>query len=626
MLQEALDYLKQGWSVIPIHSIKQGRCTCGFSSCGKPGKHPRLKKWTEFQNRLPTVKEVKTWFEQWPDSNIATITGKVSNLVVVDIDDIDVYKKIFNASPTGMFSTTGSGGKHLFYEYPDGVDKVPNSVSKLMPEVDVRGDGGYVVLPPSNHASGGFYKWNRTKTAKALSEEALDIILNREEEPEKVSTSKDARKNWIEDTIRNGIKDGSRNDTIAKLAGYYAGKGMDEEITIATLNDWAQRKIKGYGQDFTYQELVTTVKSIFSKEKRKPVSREAKVQKSDTSDVLEHLKLDAFLEQHGGRRVEWAIENWLPSKTIHMVISPPETYKTWLLFDMAVSLASGADFLGHYPVAQNAIGPVLIIQQEDYLGGVAERLATISYGKLATSSVVCNDEKIKLQFAPSLNIYVHQEAELRVEDPEVMGRLENLIKNLGIKYVMIDPFYTIANLNNYGADALPYLMQFKELRNKYGVSFTIAHHTSKKDKKAKGGENITDREEGWGSQLINGWMETGWQVRKTDTENTILIRPHFKVAKSVHRPLFLSFDIATNIFPSKYKVTVKKELSVEQDINLSDLLREHGPMKKAEIVKMAGVTMEKATKDLKRFIEEGVIECDPTKTYAIIRKKKGVKF
>jgi hypothetical protein len=72
-LNQALDYLDMGWSVIPLR-----------------GKRPVLGSWLEYQKRLATREEVREWFRLEPDANIGIVTGKVSGLVVVDFDGITV--------------------------------------------------------------------------------------------------------------------------------------------------------------------------------------------------------------------------------------------------------------------------------------------------------------------------------------------------------------------------------------------------------------------------------------------------------------------------------------------------------------------------------------------------------
>lgn len=70
MLSKAMEYLSQGYSVIPL----------------KSDKTPRLVSWKEYQDRLPTEAEVETWWQTWPSAGIGIVTGKISGISVVDVD------------------------------------------------------------------------------------------------------------------------------------------------------------------------------------------------------------------------------------------------------------------------------------------------------------------------------------------------------------------------------------------------------------------------------------------------------------------------------------------------------------------------------------------------------------
>lgn len=139
MLVTALEYLKKGYSVIPLH---------------KGSKIPVVK-WMEFQKRLPTVDEISDWFSN--DCNLGFVTGAISNLVVIDVDTLKGGKaeKIYDRFPTELIAKTGNG-YHFYYKHPGW--HVDNAVA-LEDGIDVRGDGGYVVAPPSVHPNGAIYRW-----------------------------------------------------------------------------------------------------------------------------------------------------------------------------------------------------------------------------------------------------------------------------------------------------------------------------------------------------------------------------------------------------------------------------------------------------------------------------------
>ena len=146
-LSAALEYAGYQWSVIPIRAHE---------------KRPLLR-WQEYQQRCATVDEIKQWFQRWPDINIAVVTGKVSGVVVLDIDprhhgdrSLSQWEQENSALPRTLEVITGGGGRHLYFKYPG--SPVHNRVG-LAPGIDFRGDGGCIVVPPSIHPNGNVYRW-----------------------------------------------------------------------------------------------------------------------------------------------------------------------------------------------------------------------------------------------------------------------------------------------------------------------------------------------------------------------------------------------------------------------------------------------------------------------------------
>jgi len=145
------------WRIFPCHSIVEGRCSCGKNDCGSPGKHPRTK--GGFKDATDDPEQIERWWSSWLHANIALATG--SGIVVFDIDgqegknEFKALVAAHGASPATLVSQTGRGA-HLFYHTrPDSPEVRSSAVGK----VHVRGEGGYVILPPSNHISGNEYKW-----------------------------------------------------------------------------------------------------------------------------------------------------------------------------------------------------------------------------------------------------------------------------------------------------------------------------------------------------------------------------------------------------------------------------------------------------------------------------------
>jgi hypothetical protein len=163
----ALRLAHGGHPVVPLHSIgKSGRCTCG-RTCPSAGKHPRLLHGLkDASSDLPTV---AAWWRRWKLANVGLLTGAEARIIVIDLDGqegMDSWSALTAGRdlPPTRECITGGAGRHVYWLHPGGV--VRNSAGRLGHHVDVRGDGGYVVAPPSTHNSGERYRWaNRERVA-----------------------------------------------------------------------------------------------------------------------------------------------------------------------------------------------------------------------------------------------------------------------------------------------------------------------------------------------------------------------------------------------------------------------------------------------------------------------------
>ena len=160
----ALAYAGRGWAVLPLWWPRDsGRCACGRADCGNVGKHPIAQLVPNGLHQASTVADaLRVWWSTFPLSNVGVRTGAESGIVVLDVDGPagrEALRRLVERNgPFGAaWTRTGSGGWHAYLAHP-GV-KVSNSAGRLGPHVDVRGDGGYIVAPPSLHISGGRYRW-----------------------------------------------------------------------------------------------------------------------------------------------------------------------------------------------------------------------------------------------------------------------------------------------------------------------------------------------------------------------------------------------------------------------------------------------------------------------------------
>jgi hypothetical protein len=166
----ALAYANLGYRVLPLHhpletSVIQGRempCSCGDRACGAVGKHPMTAH--GLNNATSDPAKLVRWWRRWPQANIGLVTGEVAD--VLDIDGpagraaLRRFAAVHDLRLEGPLVRTGSGW-HV-YLAPTGT----GNRAGLLAHVDWRGRGGYVVAPPSRHASGRGYRWLRPLTAE----------------------------------------------------------------------------------------------------------------------------------------------------------------------------------------------------------------------------------------------------------------------------------------------------------------------------------------------------------------------------------------------------------------------------------------------------------------------------
>lgn len=161
----ALLYRQRGWPVFPIHWLDGNGCSCGRTDCSSPAKHPVAALAPRgLLDATTDPDRITAWWQAEPRANIGIATGAVSGLVVADLDGRsgeNAFELLNAGRPVDPTATvyTGGGGLHYYYVHPG--SRIGNTAGRLGAGLDVRGDGGYAVVPPSIHASGQPYVWLR---------------------------------------------------------------------------------------------------------------------------------------------------------------------------------------------------------------------------------------------------------------------------------------------------------------------------------------------------------------------------------------------------------------------------------------------------------------------------------
>lgn len=224
-------WMAAGWAILPCHSIRNGSCSCGSDDCASQGKHPRL--FNGVKGASKNLEVVTGWAQQWPDANWAVATGAPSGIIVADLDRKssdgfksfdDLLTELRVSKPDTFEVRSGSGGRHVFFAWNGA--PIRNRVN-LRPGLDVRADGGYVLLPGSNHISGGTYEVENRDRLAYLPDQ-LARLLNS-------GSSMSAIADLSTDDILEGVDEGSRDEVMFAAACRWRRQLKNNRAAVTTL-------------------------------------------------------------------------------------------------------------------------------------------------------------------------------------------------------------------------------------------------------------------------------------------------------------------------------------------------------------------------------------------------------
>lgn len=265
-LAAALWYASLGWAVMPIYEpvLDEGggppRCSCGHADCDSIGKHPRTAH--GYKDASTDEAVIRAWWAKWPAANVGIATGALTGTAVLDVDPRhggDVTLAELEAKhgklPATVEALTGGGGRHLVFAHPG--KRIKNKVA-LAPGLDVRGDGGLIVVEPSLHTSGRGYAWELSSRPSEvplapMPSWLLAMILGLLPTPDDSATCRGGPQ------VQGGvIPDGSRNATLASLAGSMRRRAMSQAAILAALREENKRCAPPL-DDAEVQRIVTSI-------------------------------------------------------------------------------------------------------------------------------------------------------------------------------------------------------------------------------------------------------------------------------------------------------------------------------------------------------------------------------
>ena len=184
---------------------------------------------------------IRDWWTASPHAGIAVATGAKSNCFVLDVDGLDGQHALDKLEaqhgelPRTLTVITPNHGMHLYFRPPPGVT-VRNSVGKIAPGIDVRGEGGYVLAPPSVHPNGRRYAWS-VDSGDTIAAPASWLAISNS-----VSDRKPVE-HW-QTLAATGADEGVRHCRIAQFAGYLLRRYVAPDVVLPLIHAWNEHRCR----------------------------------------------------------------------------------------------------------------------------------------------------------------------------------------------------------------------------------------------------------------------------------------------------------------------------------------------------------------------------------------------
>jgi hypothetical protein len=211
--------------------------------CLERGKEPAI---TENLRRATTdVNLISGWW-QARDFNIGIATGEGSGVWVLDIDGEEGEKTLRELEaehgelPQTVEAITGKG-RHLYFRWPTGTTIRNKQVNPNMPGIDVRGNGGYVLAPPSIHPSGRVYAWSVDSASEFAEapEWLLDLIAKGGGSTKQAHAySPEQWASFLDDHVEGS----RRSAAIARISGVLLRRYIEPEIALGLVRSWNESR------------------------------------------------------------------------------------------------------------------------------------------------------------------------------------------------------------------------------------------------------------------------------------------------------------------------------------------------------------------------------------------------
>lgn len=486
MMNQALQYLRLGYSIIPLEPR---------------GKKPLIP-WAGYQSRLPTEEEVREWWTANPQANIGIVTGKVSGIGVVDVDGPEGITEAARLGFTSPLVSLTGKGRQLFYKHTEG--SICNAVRKY-PGIDVRGDGGYVVAPPSIHPNGRRYQWV-SASAVSLKNRLPNFpasAFSATSAPTKIQAGNSA--GWIATALAE-MKQGNIDITLHRVCSRLRADGYSKDDAKMLLEPHAIRAGATPGH---LDDKIANAWARYEPNKGPELAQNAPNAEN----------IDSFMEAL--TPVDWICRPLIAKETLVFVAGLPETNKTWLLMDLALECAKpqSGNWLGLFHATHSR---VLFIDQERFKGETQRRFRAIAREKGLDFKGIKDSLFIRCGTTTRLDVTSSYEA-FRRELLEIKPGL-----------VIVDSWASFQSSDENNRQSVQAVLErIKALRTEIGCTFVFIDHDG------KGAFSESENKEGpsfkyqVGSIAKPAAAETVFTVRRFDSDTVLVHHTKSTLASTI---------------------------------------------------------------------------------------------
>lgn len=340
IIEAALQYAERGWAVFPVSKEK----------------HPLTE--NGFKDATTDSAIIKEWFNHFSGANIGIATGQVSGgLIIIDVDIDESKGKFGNESldewceENGCYfsetltATTGRGGKHYYFQSSE----VFGCKVGALKDVDIRGEGGYVVAPPSRHKNGMYYKWDDedAEIVSVQSDSDVEYFLH-----ECFKNDRGGEKFEVPDAVESG----SRNDTLFKIASSFQAQGLTDENIIASVKAY---NLANCNPPLPEREVESILHSVLHRYEKGRKKEEANPSTPSDAPVPTERKR---ITKRKLKKAHDLVEKDLPEPIVYVGLdredpmlvegtcilsAKPKLGKSWFVLGLCLAICNGDDFLGY---------------------------------------------------------------------------------------------------------------------------------------------------------------------------------------------------------------------------------------------------------------------------------------